>query len=91
MILLVASPAFAQQVELRDPGTLTGEWTEGVQAGTSDSARAFLAFVGHGMIEQAFTLQHGPLQGSAVTAPGPGVAFGVAFDTFPFRAPPVNG
>lgn len=90
MLICILS-ALALDVELRDPGTLGGEWTEDIQAGTSDSAVSFLQLLGNGMIEQAFALQHAPLQGSSLTRGPQGVALGVMFDTFPFRAPPTNG
>ena len=91
MLSLLCASAFAIDVTLSDPGSLDGEWAQDVVQGQSESARAFLAFVGHGMMEQAFTLQHAPLEGAAALPDADGFSLGVRFDTFPLRDPPVNG
>ncbi|MBM4393884.1 MAG: hypothetical protein FJ090_22380 [Deltaproteobacteria bacterium] len=90
LALLVALPALALDVELGDPGTLDGEWAAGIQEGTSESTKNFLAFVGHGAVEQAFTLQHSPVMSSAAWS-ADGLWAGVQFDSFPLRDPPTNG
>lgn len=86
---LLAGRAEALEFTLTDQGLLGDDFANKVRNQES-YAVDFINLTAHGMVEQAFTLQANPMQGSAAL-PGPaGIQLGLELVTFPLKPPTTN-
>lgn len=87
----VPTPAHAwMQAEMTDPGLTNPDFAAEVLAVSTQRAEDFLKFLGQGMIEQAFSLQHASPQTSATLKGPQGLEVGVTLDTFPLSGAVTN-
>lgn len=88
MLALVTAAFAGLHFTMEDPGPLGGDFSEEVRTLSTQRAKDFIALTGHGMMDQAWTLQHRPPP--SWTAEHAGFQAGLDLSTFPLHSPTVN-